>query len=130
MQAIAGLTAGIKWLNQQGWEQLLNQRHALTEKMRDGLMRLPGITTIGSTKHSSFTGAVSITSSALPLKELKETLAEKYQIRGSYGFQCAPLAHEAVGTEDTGTLRFSVGPMSALADVDALLTALEATLIH
>ena len=67
MQAIAGLTAGIQWLNQQGWEQLLKHRHSLTEKMRYGIMDLSGLTIVGSTSHSSYTGAVSITSSSIPL---------------------------------------------------------------
>lgn len=40
------------------------------------------------------------------------------------GLQCAPLAHRTLGTFPQGTLRFSFGPGSTDADVDAVLEAL------
>lgn len=125
MQAIAGMTAGLKWLTQQGWEPLLKHRGMLTDQLRGGLREIPGISIIGNPDYRPVTGAVSIQSTTLPLEKLKIKLAEEYDIRGSHGFQCAPLAHEALGTDSSGTLRFSVGPMNTEADIVSLLAALK-----
>ncbi len=128
MMTIAGLTSGIKWLRNKGWEKLHSHRKTLVEKMRGGLKEIEDIEIVGSTDWGSYTGAVSIKSKTRPLEEIKNRLWEKYQIKGSLGFQCAPLAHEAIGTEDTGTFRFSVGPMNTQEEVDILLDGLEGTM--
>ena len=125
MQAIAGLTAGIEWLEVQGWDRLLAHRTSLVEQLRSGLDQMNGIELIGSSTYGRFTGAVSITSSRVPLEQVKQHLSSEYGIRGSYGFQCAPLAHEAMGTADSGTLRFSVGPMNTSEEIEILLMALQ-----
>lgn len=92
MQAIAGMTAGLQWLTDKGWGQLLNHREVLTDLLRGGLGEIPEIAIVGSPEHLPVTGAVSIKSKTVPLEKIKEELAEKHAIRGSYGFQCAPLA--------------------------------------
>ena len=40
------------------------------------------------------------------------------------GLQCAPLAHQAMGTSGAGTIRISCGPFNTPADIDRLLEAL------
>lgn len=125
MQAIAGLSAGIKWLENKGWRPLTTLREQLVDGLRSGLASIDGISVVGSTIHGEYTNAVSIKSETVPLAELNEKLWKQYQIKGSFGFQCAPLAHEALGTDETGTLRFSVGPFSTEADVALLLTSLD-----
>jgi cysteine desulfurase/selenocysteine lyase len=40
------------------------------------------------------------------------------------GLQCAPSAHDALGTAPNGVVRMSVGPATTDADIDAVLSAL------
>ncbi|WP_425389895.1 aminotransferase class V-fold PLP-dependent enzyme [Ekhidna sp.] len=120
MMNIAGLTAGIKWLEQSGWDKLEAHRARLTEMMRGGMKEMDGIEIVGSKMHGRYTGAVSIQSHDIPLQQVKEKL-KKSNITGSLGFQCAPLAHEALGTSEMGTLRFSVGPLNTEEEVEVLL---------
>lgn len=121
MMTIAGLTAGIKWLEDKGWDQLLSHRNKLVNKMRNSLSEIDGIEIVGSETHGRYTGTVSILSKKLNLMEVKEMLRKESEIIGSLGFQCAPLAHEALETIETGTLRFSVGPMNTEEEIEKLL---------
>ncbi|MEP0986110.1 aminotransferase class V-fold PLP-dependent enzyme [Ekhidna sp.] len=122
MMTIAGIIAGIKWLEEKGWDKLLSHRNKLVSKMRVGLSGIDGIEVVGSQRYNRYTGAVSIKSASVPLEEIKDKL-KKESIIGSLGFQCAPLAHEAIGTSETGTLRFSVGPMNTEEEIGVLLGA-------
>lgn len=124
MITIAGLSAGIKWLESKGWDSLISHREVLVAKMRSGLHKIKGIKVGGSIRHGRYTGAVSIISDSVPLDEIKVRLWKEHKIKGSFGFQCAPLAHEAIGTSESGTFRFSVGPMNTEEDVESLLTGL------
>lgn len=124
MGAIAGLSAGLKWIEETGWEKLIAHRNHLSEKMRAGLQEIDSIEIVGSVDYRNYTGAVSIKSNTLPLTEINQKLWKENQIKGSFGFQCAPLAHEALGTHESGTLRFSVGPMNTEEEVDSMLDTL------
>ncbi|WP_420317008.1 aminotransferase class V-fold PLP-dependent enzyme [Ekhidna sp.] len=125
MMTIAGLTAGIKWLEAKGWDELLSHRNKLVNKMRNDLSEIDGIDIVGNQDYHRFTGAVSIKSLSIPLQEIKEKLRKENKIIGSLGFQCASLAHEALGTAQTGTLRFSVGPMNTDNEVELMLETLK-----
>lgn len=124
MMTIAGLTAGIEWLQNQGWESLTELRSKLANQLREGLAEISDLEIIGSQTYDRYTGAVSISSKTLSISELKSKLWNEHQIMGSAGFQCAPLAHEALGTSETGTMRLSVGPMNTEEEVKVLLEAL------
>ncbi|MEQ8907367.1 aminotransferase class V-fold PLP-dependent enzyme [Ekhidna sp.] len=123
MMTIAGLTAGIKWMESKGWDQLITHRQRLVSQLRSGLASMESIEVIGSQTYGRYTAAVSIRSASLSISELKETLWSDHEILGSAGFQCAPLAHEALGTHQTGTFRLSVGPMNTEEEVEILLKA-------
>ncbi|MEQ8628786.1 aminotransferase class V-fold PLP-dependent enzyme [Ekhidna sp.] len=120
MMTIAGLTAGVKWIEEKGLGVLEDHRISLTKMMRNGLDNIEGIEIVGNKMHGRYTGAVSIVSETIPLKEMKERLKE-HDIIGSLGFQCAPLAHEALGTSETGTFRLSVGPLNTEEEIEVLL---------
>lgn len=120
MMTIAGLDAGVKWLQKKGWDELEAHRKSLTKMMRSWLDEMDGIEIVGSKTHGRYTGAVSIQSHDIPLQQVKERLKE-HDIIGSLGFQCAPLAHEALGTSETGTFRLSVGPLNTEEEIEVLL---------
>ena len=48
-----------------------------------------------------------------------------YDILTRTGLQCAPKAHEHLGTAPLGTVRFSVGPFNTEEDILAAIKAVE-----
>jgi selenocysteine lyase/cysteine desulfurase len=109
LAAACGLSAGLEWLQAQGLGAVRARVLARTAQLLAGLAKLPGVRIHGSHDADARAAAVSITVDGLDSGELAERLAARGVIaRG--GFQCAPLAHRALGTERGGTLRQSAGP--------------------
>ena len=125
MGVIAGMTAGLLWLQDKGWDALTEHRKRLSALLREGLQNIDKIDIAGTAQGDQYTGAVSIMSRNISLSSINKALWNDYQIKGSFGFQCAPLAHEAIGTQETGTLRFSIGPMNTENEISQLMSALE-----
>lgn len=152
MMALAGLTAALQWMTNHetfSWEQRIQHRLGLVQQLRTGLMDLSedfeilGQAFSGdqidptSMNHpwSQYTGAVSIRLHPLKyahhqqnrIREIAQHL-QKHDIVASMGFQCAPLAHEALGTHEHGTLRFSVGVFTTHHEIETLLDELQAAI--
>ncbi|MEL7001276.1 MAG: aminotransferase class V-fold PLP-dependent enzyme [Bacteroidota bacterium] len=125
MMALAGMTAGLKWIETQGWEKVLRHRKYLTNQLRKGLNNIEGLSIVGEGNSENKTGAVSIIMNDISSNKLADMLWERSQIKLSAGFQCAPLAHEALGTDKNGTARFSVGNFNQSDDINTLLQALD-----
>ena len=100
---IAGLGAGIGYLQRMGIENIRKREEVQAKKAAEGLEKL-GIR-VFSGPHQS--GTVSF----VPEEDC-QTAAEKLgklgiALRG--GLHCAPLAHESAGTLESGTVRLSFG---------------------
>lgn len=61
-------------------------------------------------------------------KEISEQLRCEYDISAREGLQCAPLAHQFLGTLPEGTLRISFSPFHTSDDLERLLQALTSIL--
>ena len=100
---IAGLGAGLSYLETIGVEKIGNMERKQTERCVKGLKKLGFRVFCGN--HQG--GTVSF----LPGMDCEE-FGEKMGKRGialRAGLHCAPLAHESAGTLDTGTVRVSFG---------------------
>ena len=100
---IAGLAAGLSYLSRRGVEKIGREERKQGKKCADGLRKLGY--RVFSGEHQG--GTVSI----LPAMDCEE-FANRMGKRGialRAGLHCAPLAHESVGTLDTGTVRISFG---------------------
>ncbi|MGL4864947.1 MAG: aminotransferase class V-fold PLP-dependent enzyme [Cetobacterium sp.] len=64
-------------------------------------------------------GVLSITGSDYSPQELEEIMNDN-EIITRRGMHCAPLAHHHIGTQDGGTLRFSVGYFNSNQDLEGL----------
>ena len=124
LRAMAGLTAGMQWIERTGWEYLIKKRIELMTRLFNGLSQLEEIEILGHKSIEDRTGTVGIISKKETAKRMGETLWEKYEIDVSVGFQCSPMAHESLGTEEHGIVRISVGPYNTHQDIDILLKAL------
>ncbi|ANM30073.1 hypothetical protein ABI59_11570 [Acidobacteria bacterium Mor1] len=124
LPALAGLAAGVRWIEQQGIESLRSRVLDHTRRMIEGFASVPGLRVIGPGGDVPRTPAVSVVSSRHSSDELAALLAEGHGIMARPGHQCAPWAHSALGTETHGTLRFSAGPFIPEHQVDSAIDAL------
>ena len=107
LPALAGLAAGIRWIQEQGLETLRGRILAHTRRLIEGFAGIPGVRVIGPGGDVPRTPAVSIVSRRHASDELAGLLADRHGIVARAGHQCAPWAHTELGTEAHGTLRFS-----------------------
>ena len=103
---IAGLLAGVRYVRDRGPENILLRERRLAQLAAEGLRRLPGVTVYANEDLRHQSGVVSFTCQKMGAEELASALGEK-DIAVRAGLHCAPLAHETVGTVDTGTVRIS-----------------------
>ena len=114
---IAGLSAGLAYLEREGIESIGRREHRQAERCAAGLEKLG----YGVFHGPHQAGTVSF----LPgtdCEEFAETLG-KLGIAVRAGLHCAPLAHESAGTLETGTVRVSFGYEAERTRTDRFLSA-------
>jgi cysteine desulfurase family protein len=122
---IAGLKAGLEYINSVGLETILQRERGLTEMFLDGLQELHGITIYGPNDSSNMVGVISLTIDGMDPSQISNVLDQEYGIATRPGLQCAPLAHKSIGTFPTGTVRFSIGWFNSREDIAITLDALK-----
>lgn len=122
---IAGLLAGIKFINETGITNILEHESKLTKRFIDGCLNIPTIKVYGTKDVEKQTSTVSINSSLIDNSELGYLLDLEYGIATRTGLHCAPMAHKSIGTYPAGTLRFSFGYFNSTEDVDYALSSLD-----
>lgn len=122
--ALAGLAAGIDYVQQQGVDSLRRQAEQLTGAMIDGLRDLPGVRVYGPVNPRERVAVVSITIESYDPHELAALLDSLHGIECRAGLHCAPRMHAALGTDHLGgTVRFSPGCFSTAHDVETVVEA-------
>ena len=121
---IAGLLAGIKFIENEGLTTIKEHEDYLAKKFIDGLLNINSINLYGSKETFNRTPSISVNSSKIDNSELGFLLDSEYGIITRTGLHCAPLAHKAVGSYPNGSLRFSLGYFNDDKDIDYTLSAL------
>jgi cysteine desulfurase family protein len=121
---VAGLAAGLKWVQEHGIERTRQHEAAMCERLWRRLEELPGFKVFGQRDMSRRVGTLSFRSEALPAAELGGILDQAFDIAIRPGLHCAPYIHRALGTHPEGTVRVSPGPFNTAEDIDALTLAL------
>lgn len=113
--AIAALGAGVRYVLCRGAEEIGEHEKHLADRFRDNLANMNDILLYGG-KDSIATVAFNV--GTLGSEELFERFGGKAAVRA--GYHCAPLAHEAIGTQDRGAVRASFGIFNTLRDVEKM----------
>ena len=130
---IAGLGAGVDWILEQGVDRLHAHDLSLVRRFVAGCRQVDGCVVygdfpddLGLLDGASFDHGpvVSINLDGWESSELADALGQDYDIAVRAGAHCAPRMHEALGTRETGAVRFSFGPFTTEEDIDAALAAL------
>jgi cysteine desulfurase family protein len=118
---IAGLGAGIQWLQERGVEAIRAHEIALTQRLLEGLGEIPGVRVYGPAEVARRTAVVSFTVAGRRVSELGGRLDDEHGVLARVGLHCAPAAHKTLGTFPEGTVRLAPGPLTTLAEIDAAL---------
>jgi cysteine desulfurase / selenocysteine lyase len=122
---IAGLLAGMEFVEEQGIAGMHAHEAGLKARLRDGLEQIPGIRVLSPAAPEG-TGVVTIACDRIDPATLSRRLEEEWSVMCRPGLHCAPEAHRLLGTLETGALRFSLGWASTEEDVDQALSGVEA----
>ncbi len=120
---IAGLSAAIDFICETGIRQIREHERMLTERFLGGIEDMEQITIYGDFR-AEHAGIVSLNIHGYDSAIVSDILAQEYQIATRPGAHCAPRMHEALGTVETGAVRFSFGYFNTVAEIDAAIHAL------
>jgi cysteine desulfurase/selenocysteine lyase len=123
---IAGLGAGIEWLEQRKTTAIREHEMTLTKQLRDCLQQTAGVTVYGPKDIADGVGVVSVTVEGYDPQEVAAVLDSAFHVQVRAGLHCAPRIHQTMGTIDRGgTVRFSVGPFTTSDEITVAARALE-----
>ena len=120
---IAGLLAGIQFVQEKGIERIRNHEISLIQKLIDGLKEFPQVTLYGPENSQDRTATLSFNVAHLSPSEVAFRLEREFGILCRPGLQCAPAAHRTIGTFPEGTVRFSLSYLNSKEHVDQALQA-------
>ncbi len=126
---VAGLAAGVKYVQEQGLERIHAHEAALTERLWRRLDEIGAYEVFGHRNMSRRVGTISFRSEALPAAEVGGILDQAFEIAVRPGLHCAPYVHRALGTFPDGTVRVSPGLFNTAEDIDHLAEALAEILL-
>ncbi|MCD8145631.1 MAG: aminotransferase class V-fold PLP-dependent enzyme [Oscillospiraceae bacterium] len=118
MPGIAGLSAGLDYLRRVGIDHILWWEEQRKAQLVNGLMSIPGVTVYAS--ETAQAGVVSFRVPGLDSEVLGNRLARR-DVAVRAGLHCAPLAHETVGTLETGTVRASLSAFTTEEEIRRFL---------
>ena len=122
---IAGLYFAQQYLAKRGLKEIYAHEMELFARLQEGLEHIEGVTLHGTTSLERRLPVLSFTISGRDPADVGSLLDVDYNIAARTGLHCAPLIHQQLGTGERGTVRFSVGPMSERAHVDAAVEAVK-----
>ena len=122
---IAGLAAGIGYLERRGVEAVARDEARLAQRFRAGLSAIPGVRVYGGAAETGRTAVVAFNVGEADSGQVAAELSAGWGICVRSGAHCAPLMHRALGTERQGIVRASFGPFNTAEHVDVALEAVE-----
>jgi selenocysteine lyase/cysteine desulfurase len=122
---IAGLAAGLDFIEEEGLDNLRKHEMSLYERFRQGLAKNDAVTTYCAGPPENHLPVISLNVKNWTAGDVGIILDVEYNVATRTGLQCAPLVHERIGTTDIkGTVRFSAGPFNTPEHIDQALKGL------
>ena len=125
--ALAGLHAAIGMLDDQDCDILLSNGRQQIQQIRACFEEFEHVRTFGASDVNQSVPSFAVSVGGLSSGEFAARLREQGIVVGS-GYQCAPLAHQLLGTQDSGLVRFSVGIAQPTDEIDELVGRLKIVL--
>jgi selenocysteine lyase/cysteine desulfurase len=122
---IAGLGAGVHWVQSIGVEAIRAREVELNELLLSGLKNIPGITVYGPSDPEKRTAVVSCRVAGQNVSEVGLRMDDEFGILCRVGLHCAPSAHKTIGTFPEGTIRLAPGIFTSPEDIRTVIAAFE-----
>ena len=122
---IAGLGAGLDFITETGLAEIRDHEEKLLTRLKSGLEEIEASEVLSSQISQEQVGVLSFRIEGVDTATVGRLLNDRYEIAVRTGIHCAPLAHQSIGTYETGTVRVSLSYFNTLAEVGELLTALQ-----
>ena len=90
----------------------------------DGIHNIPGITIYGDFSTKNRAAILSLNIKGYDSGTVSDILSEEYDIATRSGAHCAPRMHQALGTVETGAVRFSFSWFNTREEVDIAIEAI------
>jgi cysteine desulfurase / selenocysteine lyase len=121
---IAGLNAGVKWLQRQSLEQVEAHEMRLMRRLVDGLRPIPGVTMYCQDSLKNHIAVMMFNVDGFEAGNTGTMLDVDHNIACRTGLHCAPMVHEQLGTDKIhGGVRFGIGPFNTDAHIEAAIAA-------
>ncbi len=124
IMGLAGLNAALKWIKEKTIAELYREEELERQKLIRILKDYDFLKFVGNVEGRKYVGIVSVLFDGISSDSAGSVFAER-DISVRTGLQCAPKAHQFLGTYPAGTIRFSVNCMTTAADFEALRNALD-----
>ncbi len=124
LPGIAGLHAGVKWIEAKGLEAVHHQEMALAEKLVAGLREIPRVILYCLNNLDNHISVLAFNIEGMDAADVGTMLDVDHNIACRTGLHCAPLVHEHLGTDKIhGAVRFGIGPFNTEAHIEAAINA-------
>jgi selenocysteine lyase/cysteine desulfurase len=123
---LAGLTAGIAWLEEVGLEEVRKHETVCMTKLLSGLAAISGLKLYGPAAAAPRGGVLSFNIGEIDPSTVAFRLDQEFSICVRSGLHCAPEAHRAIGTYPAGTVRVSPNMMNTLEEMESFIAAIAA----
>jgi cysteine desulfurase/selenocysteine lyase len=123
---VAGLHAGIKWIEKRGLADIHDHEMRLTAMLRDGLKDVEGVTLYCQDDLTDHISIFLFNVDGLEAMNTGTILDVDHNIACRTGLHCAPMVHEQIGTAKIhGAVRFGVGPFNTEEQISAAVEAVK-----
>lgn len=113
---LAGLLEGLRYVRRTGTASIAARERQLIRQLGTQLKKLPGLEAWLASDPENQSGVLSFRAAGMDCEELGERLGDR-GIALRAGLHCAPLAHQTVGTLETGTVRASVSAFNTEGEI-------------
>lgn len=124
ISGIAGLNAALSWVQETGVSALYDAEIKNRERLLNLFNQYDFLKVVGNHEASKYVGIVSCLIDGIS-SDSAGTIFFERGISVRTGLQCAPMAHQFLGTYPTGTIRFSTSYFTSDDDFDELEKALD-----
>lgn len=121
---IAGLHAAVEYLEKTGVDTIRAREQDLMWRFYEGVKEIPGVKVYGDFSTKNRCAIVTLNIGDYDSSEVSDELLTEYGISTRSGGHCAPLMHEALGTVEQGTVRFSFSHYNTEEEVDTAIRAI------
>jgi cysteine desulfurase/selenocysteine lyase len=126
LAGIAGLSAGLDWIEQTGLENIHQREIGLLGMLQEGLSEIRDVTIRGTRNLERRVATMSMTVANIDAEDVGTILDTDYNIQTRTGLHCAPLIHEHHRTSPCGTVRFSIGAFNSKQHIETAIRAVAA----